>query len=170
MIATVNSMKSATIFASLFLLIGSNFAATPEYRSMGPDIFDPKTRAEDLIARAVTQASRENKRMLLLFGANWCPWCRRLHAALTEEPSVQAKLREKFLLVYVDANTRNDRNRNAGVLRKLGNPTLEHGLPVFVILDREGRHIGTRERASLAADTDAKVAARVLAFLNQWAK
>jgi len=50
------------------------------------------------------------------------------------------------------------------------NPTLQHGLPVFVILDHDGRQVGTRETASLAADTDAKVAARVLTFLNEWAK
>jgi thioredoxin-related protein len=145
-------------------------AAKPEYPSLGADIFDAKTKAEDLIAQAVTRASREDKRILLLFGANWCPWCRRLHSVLTKEPRVEKKLRENFVLVYVDANTRNDKNRNAAVLEKFGQPTLQHGLPVFVILDREGRQIGTRESASLAADTDAKTADRLLEFLAQWAK
>ena len=137
---------------------------------MGPDIYDPRTKAEDLIAEAVTRATREDKRILLLFGANWCPWCRRLHTALTTNPAVREKLRQKFVLVFVDANTRNDKHRNAAVLEKFGQPTLAHGLPVFVILDREGRQIGTRETASLAADTDAKVAARILAFLETWVK
>jgi thioredoxin-related protein len=160
-------------FAAVFLclaLVAPVFPAVPEYRSMGADVFDPKTPAEKLIADAMTQAKRDSKRVLLLFGANWCPWCRRLHAALSKDPAVQARLHDKFVLVYVDANTRNDKQRNAAVMEKYGNPTLQHGLPVFVIVDDEGRQIGTRETASLAADTDAKVAARVLAFLNEWAK
>lgn len=136
---------------------------------MGPDIFDPRAKAEDLIADATSRAKREDKRVLLLFGANWCPWCR-IHHSLTTDQAVRDKLRSKFILVHVDANTRNDKNRNAAVLEQFGQPTVEHGLPVFVILDHEGRHIGTRETASLAADSDTKVAALLLAFLEAWAK
>ena len=40
-------------------------------------------------------------------------------------------------------------------------------MPVFVVLDREGKPLLTRETASLAADTDAKVVANVLEFLGE---
>lgn len=163
-------MKLATVFTFLLLLAVPSFGALPEYRSTGSDIFDPKAGAEVLIAKAVAQAKREDKRILLLFGANWCPWCRRLHAALTKDAAVQERLKRKFILVFVDANTRNDKNRNAAVIEKYGNPIPQYGLPVFVVLDRDGTQLTTRETASLAADTDAKVAARVLSFLNEWAK
>ena len=143
-------------FAFLLLaLVCVAFGATPEYRSMGADIFDPKTPGEQLVATAITQAQKEKKHVLLFFGANWCPWCRRLHAALTKDVAIQAELKERFVLVFIDANTRNDKSRNADLLARYGNPTLEFGLPVFVILDRDGKHIGTRETASLSADTDA---------------
>ena len=109
-------VKSILGFLALLLLVVPTVAAAPEYRSMGPDIFDPRTKAEDLITQAVTRATREDKRILLLFGANWCPWCRRLHAALSTESAVRQKLQQKFVLVYADANTRNDKLRNAAVL------------------------------------------------------
>ena len=144
-------------------------AAAPEYRSMGPDIFDPKTPAETLVSDALRQAKREDKKVLLLFGANWCPWCRRLHKALTADSAVPGRLRQSFVLVFVDANTRNDKHRNAGLIEKYGNP-LQFGLPVFVVLDPDGKQLTTRETGSLAAETDAKVAANVLAFLNAWAR
>ncbi len=137
---------------------------------MGPNIFDPKVSSEEMVTRALDQATRENKRVLLLLGANWCPWCRRLHAVLTTDAAVKARLKEKFVLVFVDANTRTDKNRNGALLAKYGNPILEFGLPVFVVLDHEGKHLGTRETASLAADSDSKVATRVLTFLNVWAQ
>jgi len=86
--------------------------------------------------------------------------------ALTKNEAVQARLKKAFVLVFVDANTRHDKNRNAAVLERCGNPTLRFGLPVFVVLDRDGKQLMTRETASLAADTDAKVVANVLEFLG----
>lgn len=136
---------------------------------MGPDIFDRRVAGEELVSRAIAEAQRDDKRILLLFGANWCPWCRRLHKDLTEDRRVRAVLSKRFVLVFVDANTRNDPKRNAALLERYGNPTLQFGLPVFVVLDRDGKQLATRETASLAADTDAVEVERILAFLNEWA-
>jgi thiol:disulfide interchange protein len=137
---------------------------------MGTDIFDAKAPAEKLVADAVAQAKREDKKVLLFFGANWCPWCRRLHAALTQNSAVQSRLRQKFVLVHLDANTRNDQQRNAAVLKKYGGPIRQYGLPVFVVLARDGIQLTTRETASFAADTDKKMAERLLSFLDEWSK
>lgn len=163
-------MKRFAHLLFFFSAVTAWLGAKPEYPSRGPDIYDPKVSAEKLIADAVLQAKHEDKRVLLLFGANWCPWCRRLHRTLTEEPAVQARLRQKFVLVFIDANTRHDKQRNAGVIEKYGDP-LRFGLPVFVVLDRDGTLLTTRETASLVGntDTDAQVAANVIAFLDEWA-
>ena len=143
--------------------------AAPEYRAMGSDIFDRHIKGEVLIDQAVARAQQENKRIVLVFGANWCPWCRRLHQVFTDAPAVRARLRDDFVLVYVDANTRNDRKRNAAVQERYGNPIQQHGLPVMVVLDRDGKPLTTRETSSLAAPTDEEVARRVATFLAQWA-
>jgi thioredoxin-related protein len=135
---------------------------------MGKDIFDAKAPAGKLIADALAQATREDKKVLLLFGANWCPWCHRLHRALTTDLPIQARLNQKFVLVHIDVNTRNDKNRNADVLTKYGNPVERFGLPVFVLLDKTGTLLTTRETASLTGNIDQEVAAHVLAFLEQW--
>ena len=106
---------------------------------------------------------------MLIFGANWCPWCRRLHQVFTVAPAVRARLRDDFVLVYVDANTRNDKKRNVAVQERYGNPIQKHGLPVMVVLDSDGRQLTTRETSSLSAPTDEEVARRVAAFLTEWA-
>lgn len=141
----------------------------PEYRAMGPDIFDRHAKGEVLIDQAVARAQKENKRIVLVFGANWCPWCRRLHQVFTGAPAVRTRLRDDFVLVHIDANTRNDRKRNSSVQERYGNPIQIHGLPVLVVLDRDGRPLTTRETSSLSAPTDEEVAGRVAAFLAQWA-
>ncbi len=143
--------------------------ADPEYRAMGPDIFDRQAKGEVLIDQAVARAQREHKRIVLVFGANWCPWCRRLHQIFSEAPTVRARLRDDFVLVYVDANTRNDKRRNAAVQEQYGNPIQKHGLPVMVVLDLDGKQLTTRETSSLSAPTDEEVARRVAAFLAEWA-
>jgi thioredoxin-related protein len=163
-------LRSFAILFSLTAIGAGALAAKPEYPAMGNDIFDAKVSAETLISDAVTLANREDKKVLLFFGANWCPWCRRLHAALSKDPAIQARLSQKFVLVYVDANTRNDRNRNAGVLAKYGDPVKQYGLPVLLLLDRNGNPLTTRETDSLAADSDQEVAVRVRAVLGEWSK
>ncbi len=137
---------------------------------MGSDVFDVGAPAGKLIADAVAQATHEDKKVLLLFGANWCPWCRRLHRALTQDPATQTRLKQKFVLVPIDVNTRNEKNRNADVLAKYGDPVARFGLPVFVVLDQTGAQLTTRETASLTGGTDQEVATHVLAFLEQWSK
>lgn len=163
-------MRSIAFSLLVCALVASRGEAASEYRARGADIFDPKVSGEKLVADALSLAKRDDKRILLLFGANWCPWCRQLHRALSDDAAVRAQVNQKFILVYIDANTRNDRVRNAAVIAKYGNPIQQHGLPVFVVLDREGNHLTTRETASLAATTEAEVAVRVLRFLKEWAK
>jgi len=143
-------------------------ATEPEYRQMGPDIFDRHASGEELIAAALARAQPEGRRVLLFFGANWCPWCRRLQSVFATAPAVTARLERSFILVHVDANLRHDRNRNAAVIARYGHP-LRHGLPVFVVLAADGTLLTTQETASLAAPTDEEVAARVADFLDAWA-
>lgn len=149
-------------------ILSAPMRAVPEYKSMGPDIFDRSAKAEEQIDQALTRARQENKRVVLLFGANWCPWCRRLHQAFSEAPALRRALQQHFILVYVDANTRHDKKRNAAVIERYGNP-LRLGLPAMVVLDQDGTQLTTQETASLAAPTDEEVAKRVAAFLAGWA-
>jgi len=159
-------LLSCLLLAAVFCPV---LRAAPEYPRMGPDIFDRQAKGGELVAQAVTQAQQEGKRVVLLFGANWCPWCRRLHHAFTDDPGVVAILQRGFVLVHVDANTRNDRKRNADIIARYGEPLQKHGLPVIVLLEADGRPLTTQETASWAAPEDEEVARRVAAFLAEWA-
>lgn len=158
------------LLAVLLLVVGAaELGAAPEYPQMGPDIYDVQVAGETLIASALDQARRENKRVLVLFGANWCPWCRRLQRTLTEDAAVRDRLRTSYVLVHVDANTRRNKLRNAAVLARYGNP-LRFGLPVFVVLAADGTLRATRETQSLDAPAPEVIAQRLRAFLDEWAQ
>ena len=151
------------LFALLTLPLA---AAAPEYPKMGPDIYDPKADGKAQIVTALAKAAASKKHVLLMFGANWCSWCHRLHATFEKDPNVAKSLRENFEVVLIDVNTRNGTKRNADVDARYGHP-ISNGLPVLVILDRKGKQLTTQETGALE-DGDRHSPKKVLAFLDRW--
>ena len=148
-------------------LAASALRADPEYPKMGRDIYDVHADGAAQVAAAVSQAAAEHKRVIVDFGANWCIWCRRLSSTLESDPGVSKALKRDFVVVQVDVNTRNGVKRNADLNTKYGNPT-EHGIPVLVVLDSDGRQLTTKDSGELE-EGDAHSPAKIMAFLSSWA-
>ena len=148
-------------------LAASTLRADPEYPNMGRDIYDVHADGAAQVAAAVRQAAAEHKRVIVDFGANWCIWCRRLSSTLEGDPGVSKALKRDFVVVQVDVNTRNGVKRNADLNTKYGNPT-EHGIPVLVVLDSDGRQLTTKDSGELE-EGDAHSPAKIMAFLASWA-
>jgi thioredoxin-related protein len=158
------------MYKFMTILTGCVLAATlhaAEYPKLGEDIYDPQVDAAVDIAAALETATKEQKNVLLMFGANWCIWCHRLHETLQTDPLVAAELKENYVVVMVDVNTRNGTKRNADVNTRYGNP-IQFGLPVLVVLDAEGKVLTTQETGALE-DGNGHDPAKVVAFLQKWA-
>ena len=142
--------------------------SAPEYPKLGPDLYDPKSDGKAQIATALITAKAEQKNVLLMFGANWCIWCRRLDHTFANEPKIAAALKENYVLVLIDSNWRNGTKRNADLNLRYGNP-LKEGLPVLVVLDANGQQLTTQETGALEDGGSAHDPAKVSAFLARWA-
>lgn len=132
-----------------------------------PEVATPYDEAADAardIERALAAVRGTDERVLLVFGANWCNWCRRLEHVLRHHPDVSAALEAGFEVVHVDTGARGS-GRNAAVNERYGNPT-QHGLPVLVVLDAAGEMLLTQETGSLE-EGDRHDPAKVLAFLER---
>jgi thiol:disulfide interchange protein len=154
------------LFAVALVPFGGS-AAEPEYPQMGPDIYATQSDGSSQIAAALLKASAERKRVLLEFGANWCIWCRRLHATFEIDPGVSSALQKGFVVVRIDVNTRKGEKRNASVNERSGNP-LQHGIPVLVVLDSDGKQLTTKDSGELE-EGDRHSPAKITAFLAEWA-
>lgn len=132
-------------------------------KSTAANVFDESADGSKQVAAALATAHKENKRVLLHFGANWCPLCRELHALYGSDTNVAAILRTSYVLVMIDVN----KGHNRGVDYKYGHPTRD-GIPALVILDSDGKKL-TTEQADPLFDNDRPNPARLLAFLKQWA-
>lgn len=151
------------------LVAGPNEKATePEYPKLGPDLYDPKSDGNAQIDTALITAKTEKKNVLLMFGANWCIWCRRLDLTFASEPKIAAALKENYVLVLIDSNWRNGIKRNEDLNLRYGNP-LKEGLPVLVVLDAAGQQLTTQETGALEDGGSAHDPAKIGAFLARWA-
>jgi len=126
--------------------------------------YDERADAERQLTQALAAARGNGKRVLVVFGANWCVWCRRLEHILKHHPEVSRALSDGFEVVHVDTGARRT-GKNAAINERLGDP-MRHGLPVVVVLDATGRVLTTQETGSLE-DGDHHDPQRVLAFLRR---
>ena len=118
----------------------------------GPDsVFDPddlpydaSSDAQALVAAARQRAAREDKFLMITFGANWCMDCRTLyHNLKTDE--VRAFTDGVFDFAHVDIG---NFNRNRAVAEELG-VDLSRGIPVAIFFDPAGNKIGTTNDGQL---------------------
>lgn len=148
-----------------FALLGVPLVSAPEYPTMGPDIYDPKADGNGQVAQALKVATAGHKNVVIVFGANWCIWCRRLHAAF-ETPDVAKELAAHFVVLEIDVNTRNGSKRNADVDARYGNP-IAQGVPMIVVLDATGKQLTTLSTDELE-DGEGHSPKKILAFLAKW--
>ena len=112
----------------------------PELRSerlfkRPPSLFDPRADARGDIARAVERAARENRRALIVWGADWCSWSRGLHMLFTRNERLRREVAAEYEVVRVDVG-RYDRNEE--LLASHGIDLGRTRIPVVTILDAEG--------------------------------
>jgi tetratricopeptide (TPR) repeat protein len=101
--------------------------------SVKKDLYRADADARNEIEEALKQAVIEKKRVLLVFGGNWCYDCHVLDRALHEGAAGKV-VKESFLVVHVDIG---EGDKNLDLSKKYKVP-LEKGVPAVVILSGQG--------------------------------
>ncbi len=140
----------------------------PDGGTAAPGPYDEAAAGEELVRAGLARATQADKRALLVFGANWCSDCRAMDALFQSDAAIAARLRESFEVVKLDVGRDEVPRKNAGLIARFG-AAVETGIPVLVVLASDGTLL-TDTRQERLADSDHRDPARVLAFLNQWAK
>jgi thiol:disulfide interchange protein len=125
-------------------------------------IYNESADGAKQIHEALAVAKKENKRVLLQFGANWCEWCHELHKLLDTDKSVKTEIEANYIVILIDVNG----GHNEETVSKYGHPT-DFGLPVIVILDTEGKQLVTQNTGEFVDDGQHNPK-KVLAFLDKW--
>src|SRR5690349_9030558 len=127
---------------------------------LNPNLYVADADAKHEIAEAIAVADKENKRVLLVFGGNWCLDCHVLDNAFHSQ-RIASVLNQNFKVVHVDIG---EGNKNLDLVKKYNIP-LEKGVPSVAVLNRRGIRLYSSaefEKARSMTEED------VLAFLNLW--
>lgn len=109
--------------------------------------YDEQADARTQIAQALIKAKKENRRVLIQWGGNWCGWCRLLHALYKSDKEIARKLLYEYEVLYVDAGR--PLGKNLDVAESYGADLKAHGFPYLTILDDDGKAIANQETSSL---------------------
>jgi thioredoxin-related protein len=96
--------------------------------------------ADVVLKEAYTKAAKENKKVLVIFHASWCGWCRKMDASLSDT-SVKNYFDKNYVITHLTILESDDKKKmeNPGAQelnRKWGGDN--QGLPFWVVLDKEG--------------------------------
>ena len=97
------------------------------------------------LPKAQAQAKLEKKMVLMDFtGSDWCGWCIRLHKEVFSKPAFAEYARKNLVTVEVDF----PRKKEQSAAQKKANGDLAkkykiEGYPTIVVLDGEGKQLGT---------------------------
>jgi thiol:disulfide interchange protein len=126
------------------------------------DLYPAGADAKKEIEAALKNAASQKKRVMLVFGGNWCYDCHVLDRALHEGEAGEI-VKKSFLLLHVDIG---EADKNLDLVKKYKIP-LEVGVPAVAILAGEGKLLyssgeGEFEAARRMLKKD------LVAFLRRW--
>jgi len=153
----------------VFLAAIGAAAQAAEYPKFGLDVFDPQADGAALVEAGLARAAAEHKRVVLMFGANWCPWCHRLNDLFESDPTLIERFRRDFVLVKIDVNAKTGRQRNRDVVECFDKPT-RRGLPAIVVLESDGTRLATQGTGAWEVPKRKRYQPKAVeAFFAQWA-
>jgi len=126
------------------------------------EIYSERADAHAEIKEALQRAAAEHKRVIVVFGANWCYDCHVLDTAF-HRSDLAPILSANYEVVHVDIGKG---EKNQDLMRKYEVP-MKRGIPGLAVLDGDGKLVysqknGEFENARALAPED------FLSFLNKW--
>ena len=101
--------------------------------------------ANEVLAKAVKLAGTEQKNVLVIFGASWCSWCKRLDAMLAS-PEVGKLFHDNFVIEHLTIQESKDKLHleNPGAQEMVDNAGGKgSGVPVYLFFDSAGNRLAT---------------------------
>jgi hypothetical protein len=129
---------------------------------MNKNIYPADADAHAEIKEAEKKAAAQQKRVLLVFGANWCYDCHVLDLAF-HRPDFAAVM-AGYEVVHVDLGV--DEKKNADLVKQFDVP-LNKGIPALAVAESDGKLVVSQKNGEFE-DARSLTPQTLLEFLNKW--
>ena len=134
----------------------------PQPPKLNPNLYPPNIDAKEEVKESIARAGKEHKRVILVFGANWCYDCHVLDYAL-HQPDLAKIADANFVVVHVDIGEGKLNNDVAATYEV----PLDRGVPALAVLASDGKLLYSQKNGEFEAarsmDPD-----DLITFLNKW--
>ncbi len=160
----------------LAMSAGAAFAQTPATppakkaeSAKRASIYDKTADAKVQVEKATARAKKNDQRVLLMFGGDWCGWCHKLHELFASNREIRKTLSDEYVLVTVDLESPNAKELLETCKKALGKEESQKsfGYPFLAVLDAEGKVVKAQQTDTLE-EGDHHDPKRVQAFLDRW--
>ncbi len=134
----------------------------PEPAKPNTQLYPDPEEAPAEIAAALAAATKDHKRVLLVFGGNWCYDCHVLDAAFHSK-LIAPLVNENYHVVHISVG---NYDKNLDLTKKYEIP-LEKGVPSLAVLDPDGKLVVSQKKGEFESTT--RIGPEdVVQFLKQW--
>lgn len=151
----------------LFALVPALSPARQEHQQQGTapahQVYDEKADAVLEVKTALTRARAENRRVLVVWGANWCSWCVKLADLCAKDKDVARELLYEYDVVKIDVG---NFDKHMELAATFGADFKATGIPYLTVLAADGKVLANQETGALEQG-EKHDPAKVLAFLKQ---
>ena len=130
---------------------------------MKKNIYPANADALAEIREAEEKAANSHKRLLLVFGANWCFDCHVLDLAF-QRPDIAPILVANYEVVHVDLGP--EEEKNADLVKRYEIP-LNKGIPALAVAESDGKLVASQKNGEFE-DARSLAPEFLVAFLNKW--
>lgn len=130
-----------------------------------PQVYDEAADARQVVAAAVAKAKKENQRVLIQWGANWCGWCKWLAGTMKTDKDVHHELQYEYQVVHIDVG---HFDKNLDLAKEVG--AKFEAIPFLTILDGDGKPLVQQNTEPFETKIDDKPGhdpKKLLAFLQE---
>lgn len=117
------------------------------------------------IQKALAAAAKQRKRVLLVFGGDWCYDCHVLEYNFHKDPGLRRLLETNYKLVNVDVG-KYDKNLEIAAKYKMN---LSKGVPAVALLDSDGKLLYS-DPGGFFENARTMTKKEVAKFLEKWAR
>jgi hypothetical protein len=143
-------------------LVAKPVMRLPEPAKPNTQLYPDPQEAPREIASALAAASKDHKRVILVFGGNWCYDCHVLDATFHSK-TIAPLVNENYHVVHVNVG---DYDKNLDLAKKYEIP-LEKGVPSLAILDASGKLLVSQKKGEFES-TVRLGPEDVVQFLKEW--